>query len=552
MANYPIPYRFTPLGSNKIVNWADIDGATQQAILTALGSLSQDQITALGITQGGGGGTPQTLTKTQILSILDTLTETQLVSLGVTKANLLSILDTLTESERQTLGITDGLSSDDQTKLNNSLRDIDIDSQGVVKTFDNTTTGNTDADISEEFNLPALLRNVFASFTDFSELRSQVGQLVGRLSSPILDWLHEAFLKIQFPHTQISRVTEDTEFGSNYFDYRSGSENYLSSGVSYDDSSQTISGLATTRKKIIGLTSDGGFGSLVGIKDGSGNDVPIIRTETDNILRVNSTGLRNPTYTNLNSVSSTSISIASGDHLLIEVLPHPTDSSLIRIEVDILRADGTILELNAVDIPHNNFNWDTIEFRHWSVIKGMDLQNYVGHPARRGLLAHTTDKWAYAKALLTISVLEGVNLDSKLSVQGNDISNPITDISVSGTSLVGTKADGSEVNQTLPSGGGSTGGLTAVSSDDTLSGTGTNDDPLKVSNPFTAEDETKLDGVEAEATKDEKATLQEVVAGANDENFVTPFTLQQKVDTLPSAEATDTNDLDEATEVTFY
>ena len=416
---YSIPYTFVPLADGeKVVRWQDIDGATQEAILTALGSLTQDQLTALGITQSSDGGGGGSLSKTQILSILGTLSD----------------------SERQALGITDGLSSDDQTKLNNSLRDIDIDSQGVVKTFDNTTTGSTDADISEEFNLPALLRNVFASFTDFSELRSQVGQLVGRLSSPILDWLHEAFLKIQFPHTQISRVTEDTEFGSNYFDYRSGSENYLSSGVSYDDSSQTISGLATTRKKIIGLTSDGGFGSLVGIKDGSGNDVPIIRTEADLVLRVNSTGLRNPTYANLNSATSTSITIAApGDHLLIEVLPHPTDSSLIRIEVDILRADGTILELNAANIPHNNFNWDTIEFRHWSVIKGMDLQNYVGHPARRGLLAHTTDKWAYAKALLITSVLEGVNLDSKLSVQGNDISNPITDISVSGTSLVGTK-----------------------------------------------------------------------------------------------------------------
>ena len=50
------------------------------------------------------------------------------------------------------------------------------------------------------------------------------------------------------------------------------------------------------------------------------------------------------------------------------------------------------------------------------------------------------------------------------------------------------------------------GGLAAVSSDSTLTGSGTSDSPLKVANPFTDADETKLDGVEENATADQTAT----------------------------------------------
>ena len=49
----------------------------------------------------------------------------------------------------------------------------------------------------------------------------------------------------------------------------------------------------------------------------------------------------------------------------------------------------------------------------------------------------------------------------------------------------------------LPSGGG--GGLSSVSTDDTISGDGTSGSPLAVANPFTAADETKLDGIAAGA-----------------------------------------------------
>ena len=48
-------------------------------------------------------------------------------------------------------------------------------------------------------------------------------------------------------------------------------------------------------------------------------------------------------------------------------------------------------------------------------------------------------------------------------------------------------------------------GLTAVSSDDTLTGAGTGGNRLSVANPFTDGDETKLDGIEEQATKDQTA-----------------------------------------------
>ena len=52
---------------------------------------------------------------------------------------------------------------------------------------------------------------------------------------------------------------------------------------------------------------------------------------------------------------------------------------------------------------------------------------------------------------------------------------------------------------------GSGGGLVSVSTDATITGDGTADDPLSVANPFTDADETKLDNIETGATADQTA-----------------------------------------------
>ena len=65
-----------------------------------------------------------------------------------------------------------------------------------------------------------------------------------------------------------------------------------------------------------------------------------------------------------------------------------------------------------------------------------------------------------------------------------------------------------------PSGGGGGGGLSAVISNDTLTGDGTNSSPLQVANPFTAADETKLDGIAAgaEVNRTQEA-IEDIVGG---------------------------------------
>ena len=70
---------------------------------------------------------------------------------------------------------------------------------------------------------------------------------------------------------------------------------------------------------------------------------------------------------------------------------------------------------------------------------------------------------------------------------------------------------------TWKQGGGGGGGLASVSSDATLTGDGTSSDVLKVANPFTDADETKLDGIEANAKDDQTAAEIKTAYESNDD-----------------------------------
>ena len=65
-------------------------------------------------------------------------------------------------------------------------------------------------------------------------------------------------------------------------------------------------------------------------------------------------------------------------------------------------------------------------------------------------------------------------------------------------SLTGSNRLDQSAIKNLPTGGGGSGGggLASVASDATLSGDGTGNDPLRVARPFTAADESKLDGID--------------------------------------------------------
>ena len=103
-----------------------------------------------------------------------------------------------------------------------------------------------------------------------------------------------------------------------------------------------------------------------------------------------------------------------------------------------------------------------------------------------------------------LSSLEEGDIDGLTAVLTNGTELVIT-ISRVGTSNVIGSVDLSSI---AGSGGGS--GIVSVVSDDTLSGDGTTGDPLAVANPFTDDDETKLDGIETGATADQ--TAPEIVA----------------------------------------
>ena len=74
---------------------------------------------------------------------------------------------------------------------------------------------------------------------------------------------------------------------------------------------------------------------------------------------------------------------------------------------------------------------------------------------------------------------------------------------LSGQVLTLTRRDGTSEDITIPAGGG---GLATVISDATLTGDGSSGTPLSVANPFTDDDETKLDGIETSATADQSNT----------------------------------------------
>ena len=70
--------------------------------------------------------------------------------------------------------------------------------------------------------------------------------------------------------------------------------------------------------------------------------------------------------------------------------------------------------------------------------------------------------------------------------------------------------------------GATTGGLADVSTDSTLTGDGTSSDPLKVANPFTDDDETKLDGIAAGAdVSPDKALNTDVDSESDDTKYTT-------------------------------
>ena len=407
-----------------------------------------------------GVRTVYTSTPSQNISNFNTLENVSISVEGYSVEGVVNVVtDSVTLSNKfdvsQAQGLPEGgLTTEEQTKLNNSLRDLDLGTDGVLKVFDNNSTTNTQSDIDEEFNLSTILERFFVT--------KEQNQNISRLSQADVDYLKNIQTYVQLQNSQTSRVEEDSVFGSNYFDYRSSSESYFSSGVSYDSSSGRLSGLNTSRQKIIAITKTG-FGEHFGITDSSDRDTGIVRTNSSNQLQVNSAGTYTPTWVFATTgLSNDPLVIANGDTLIIETTPDHFTAGNILVEIDIVRANGTIIELSANSIPHNSYDWDILVPRH-GTFKGADLNHYLSHSGRQALVSHLTDKWVFGKAQLVTSVLVGVNVDAELR----------------------------EENVRVSTGGSSNGGggLTAVHSSSDFTGDGTADDPLTLSDDITRDSE---------------------------------------------------------------
>ena len=307
---YPVPFKLKPAYSGeKVIDWVDIDGATQSALLQALGTLSSDQITSLGITQS----TPQTLTRSQALSLLSTLSQSELTSFGVTKTNLLSILGTLSESEQQTLGIQDTvnnsfvvvqneveranleesdvvdggwvyevsneelfrvelnggvqfhpiliesyhlLSSTGQTVLEGGIAVSGSKVYLALSTQANVTTstdfGQDWVDLTATPDLSSLLASIQENQSDIQDLQNEVSPLHSLV--PHVQGLGAIDNLITFEQVSRAGTTSVATGYSHVVDYNFSGDTFLENGTSYDTSSGSFNGLGTSNIKFFSLS----------------------------------------------------------------------------------------------------------------------------------------------------------------------------------------------------------------------------------------------------------------------------------------------------------
>ena len=117
---------------------------------------------------------------------------------------------------------------------------------------------------------------------------------------------------------------------------------------------------------------------------------------------------------------------------------------------------------------------------------------YVGASGLTSVLADATDFRGEAGDDANLTQAE---IQRLLGLDNREVSNLVTGASVSGNTLTLNRNVEPPVVFT-PTGTGQGDGLTAVARDDTLTGDGTSGSRLGVANPFTDDDETKLDGIE--------------------------------------------------------
>lgn len=183
----------------------------------------------------------------------------------------------------------------------------------------------------------------------------------------------------------------------------------LTDGLSYDDSSGEFSGIGSSKQRLMAweFRSDNESSTFFGVKNASGQDVPIFRLNSG-VLQVNTSGGRNnASYSNLNDADDTAITVSAGDRLIVQTVPRDDGRlEVVPVFYDADGADGVGIhlhlrfdELNDVLFTDlQNVNWETVEIRGSTKFKSVINNEVLNHSQLEALLEHHwADEYVFSK-----------------------------------------------------------------------------------------------------------------------------------------------------------
>ena len=316
----------------------------------------------------------------------------------------------------------------------------------LAKQTDLATTSSTNFGTSDWIDLTKDNDTIYDD-TDLkgrvTDLETEVSQL--HVLGSYIDSIRSFHNRWSESHTSTSRI--DTSQGySNFFDYRSGSSNYLSSGITFDDSQDAI--VLPTNSLIRVVSAE--WTSLdnhetIAFRNSSGQDVPFVRLE-GGVLQYNSSGSRSGiTWVNAGIPPlGTQVRPNIGDTLILQVRP---SGSGIRVVPVIKLTQGTTTanddvfqELNDFEISNADPDLTRWEFRGVTNYKGFDPSQSLSHDQLEDLLRdHIDQMWAFGTARLVQTDTEvdqygpKINFQNNIQVEGTELPDYIRSVAGSGT-----------------------------------------------------------------------------------------------------------------------
>ena len=334
----------------------------------------------------------------------------------------------------------------------------------LAKQTDLATTGSTNFGTSDWIDLTKDNDTIYDD-TDLkgrvTDLETEVSQL--HVLGSYIDSIRSFHNRWSESHTSTSRI--DTSQGySNFFDYRSGSSNYLSSGITFDDSQDAIVLPTNSLIRVVSFewTSLDNH-ETIAFRNSSGQDVPFVRLE-GGVLQYNSSGSRS----GINWVnagippSGTQVRPNIGDTLILQVRP---SGSGIRVVPVIKLTQGTtsvnddvFQELNDFEISNADPDLTRWEFRGVTNYKGFDPSQSLSHDQLEDLLRdHIDQMWAFGKARLIQTDTEvdqygpKINFQNNLQVEGTELPDYIRTIAGSETDTPSGGVTLEQVNSAIQS-----------------------------------------------------------------------------------------------------